>query len=97
MGTAKTSERGYGAEHQAERERWQHQLDAGQTVRCACNRPDCPYHDGRCPVMITAETAWDLGHTDDRTGWTGPECRPCNRSAGTRKAQGDGQMIIREW
>lgn len=95
--TRSTDERGYGAQHQAERDTWKSALASGLTVQCACTRPDCPHHQGQCPTMISDGDDWDLGHTEDRTGYHGPECRPCNRSDGGRKAHITSQMIIREW
>ena len=92
MSTGSTTQRGYGARHQAEKAKWQRTLDRGNNLRCVCERPECSKHDGRCPIIITASTAWDLGHTDDRTAWTGPECVPCNRSAGGR----NGNRVARE-
>lgn len=64
---------GYGRAHQRERRRWERILEAEQVVPCA-----------RCPEPIHHGQAWDLGHTDDRTGWQGPEHVSCNRSAGGR-------------
>ncbi|GAB7039715.1 MULTISPECIES: hypothetical protein [Catenuloplanes] len=72
-----TTERGYGHAHQRERERWRPRVEAGLV--------DC--HAGRCiepERAIAADAAWDLGHNDDRTAWTGPEHLRCNRSAGGR-------------
>ncbi len=62
--------RGYGAAHQRERARWAPRVATG-TVACA-----------RCQILITFGQAWDLGHPEDRTAWTGPEHATCNRSAG---------------
>lgn len=62
--------RGYDREHDRLRRRWAPKVARG-TVACA-----------RCKQLIRAEQAWDLGHTDDRTRWTGPEHATCNRSAG---------------
>lgn len=70
-----TTERDYGADHQAERERWRPHVEAG-TVDCHAKR--C-LHRTR---LIRPGTPWDLGHTDDRTTWTGPEHATCNRTAG---------------
>ena len=68
-----TSERGYGAAHQAERRRWEPRVAAGE-VDCA-----------RCGQPIVPGEAWDLGHVDDRSGWSGPEhAGRCNRAAGGR-------------
>lgn len=67
-----TTERGYGAAHQREREKWKPLVDRGE-VECharVCFMPD---------RWIQPGTPWDLGHTPDRTGWTGPEHRYCNR------------------
>lgn len=87
-----TTERGYGAGHQQERARWQKKLDAGAAIQCSCARSDCPNHDGQCSTVITSKTDWDLGHNDDRTGYNGPECISCNRSAGGR----NGNRVKRE-
>ena len=65
-----TYARGYDRKHEAERARWVPKVDAGLVDCARCNQPIQP---GR---------PWDLGHTDDRKGWTGPEHRHCNRSAG---------------
>ena len=73
VATASTTERGYGYAHKVLRAKWQQRINNGG-VTCA-----------RCGKPITRGMAWDLGHTDDRTGYTGPECVRCNRAAGARK------------
>jgi hypothetical protein len=65
-----TGSRGYGLSHKAERARWSRKVDAG-VVDCA-----------RCAQPIEPGRPWDLGHNDERTAWTGPEHRSCNRKAG---------------
>jgi hypothetical protein len=67
-----TGQRGYGLRHKIERDRWRTRVDAG-LVDCA-----------RCAQPIEAGRPWDLGHNEDRTGWSGPEHRACNRGAGGR-------------
>ena len=72
-GTRQT--RGYTAEHDALRRRWKPKVEAC-TVHC---------HAAVCiePVrLILPGQPWDLGHTADRTAWTGPEHATCNRRAG---------------
>jgi hypothetical protein len=70
MARGSTFARGYGRSHEAERKRWAPRVDAG-LVDCA-----------RCGQRIEPGRPWDLGHNDDRTGWSGPEHRVCNRRAG---------------
>jgi hypothetical protein len=65
-----TTLRGYGTVHQRERDHWRPKVDAG-IVNCA-----------RCHQPLEPGRPWDLGHTDDRTGYTGPEHAVCNRRAG---------------
>jgi hypothetical protein len=84
-----TTERGYGVEHQAERERWRPVVEAGEAV---CSR---------CHSGIAPDVEWDLDHHDDRSGWSGPAHATCNRAAGARKgnaqrALGAG-VTIRRW
>lgn len=85
--TLSTTQRGYGSAHQAERERWKPAVEAGHATCARCGKP------------IEAGAAWDLGHNDDRTAWTGPEHPACNRAAGARKAAQGAQraMTVREW
>lgn len=89
-----TSERGYGTRHQAVRQQWAARI-ASLPQQCVCDRADCPHHTGRCRVVIDSSTNWDLGHTDDRTAYTGPECIPCNRGAGARNS--NKPRPIRRW
>ena len=87
---AKTSARGYGTAHQRRRKHWQARLDAGEEIYCHRN----------CGTRIDP-TKWDLGHNDDRTDWTGPECIPCNRGAGGRNGalavHGAATITRRDW
>jgi hypothetical protein len=74
---AKTAARGYGSAHQARRRRWNKRIYSGEEVNCA-----------RCGHPILPGQAWDLGHDDnDRTRYTGPEHRRCNRATATHKAK----------
>jgi hypothetical protein len=79
--TRSTSARGYGAGHQARRRLLAPFVTSG-AVRCA-----------RCGKRIEAGTPWDLGHTDDRSGYRGPEHRRCNRSTATHAAR----KVSRAW
>ena len=86
---ASTSSRGYGSTHQRERAKWEPVVKRGG-VNCA-----------RCQQPIKPDQAWDLGHNDDRTGYHGPECVPCNRGAGARNATAvrmqRQQTTTRDW
>lgn len=71
---AKTSDRGYGWQHEKLRARWAPIVAAG-TTNCA-----------RCHQPIHPGTPWDLGHDDhDRDHYTGPEHRRCNRGEPSRR------------
>lgn len=69
-----TTARGYGHEHQQLRAEWAKELKKLGVLPCA-----------RCGESIYHGDDWDLGHTDDRTGYTGPEHRSCNRADGGRR------------
>lgn len=72
-----TTERGYGAKHQAEKERHRPTVDAGQ-AHCAelvCLEPD---------RWIQPGSAWDLAHDRANGGYLGPAHRRCNRAEGGR-------------
>ena len=65
--------RGYGQAHRRMREIVAKTVEAGEAY-CA-----------RCGHLIAPGAPWDLGHSDDRLTWTGPEHRYCNRSAAARR------------
>jgi hypothetical protein len=50
-------------------------MERGVTVRCVT-----------CTRVLTPDT-FDLGHTDDRTGYLGPQCaKKCNRRDAGRRS-----------
>jgi hypothetical protein len=72
---AKTTARGYGNAHQREKAKWKPVVDAGLAY---CHAKLC-----LMPTRwIDPALVWELGHTEDRTAWTGPEHRRCNRVEG---------------
>lgn len=64
--------RGYDQAHRLMRAQVAHVVEAGRAVCARCGKP------------IVPGSAWDLGHSDDRRSWTGPEHASCNRAAGAR-------------
>lgn len=70
--TGSTTQRGYGAAHQALRKSWKPRVDAG-LVAC-----------WRCRRLIEPGSRWHLGHNDARTGYMGPEHASCNLKAAAR-------------
>ncbi len=83
MGRSKLSkvERGYGAEHQRLKRMFAPLVAAGGFPCARCGKP---IRLLRKPEGLVPEP-WDLGHTDDRRAWTGPEHRGCNRADGAHK------------
>lgn len=80
--TGTTPERGYGYDHQKLRNRWKPQVATGQV---ACHAMVClEVRDGRSR-LIAPGAPWHLGHTPDRTGWTGPEHERCGAADGARR------------
>lgn len=74
-------QRGYGQKHVSLRQSWQQFFARGGVVICS-----------RCRRPILPGMKWDLGHDDhDRSKWTGPEHRKCNRA--TTKAP----LYSRRW
>lgn len=72
-------DRGYDYSHRQLREWWSTKIKAGEVV--LCHARICLEEQRR----ITPPMPWDLGHTEGRTAWTGPEHRRCNRSEGATR------------
>jgi hypothetical protein len=73
--TESSTARGYDSKHSRVRDTWLPTIAAGHGH---CHATTCL----EPTRWIQPGTAWDMGHTPDRTTWTGPEHRRCNRSAG---------------
>lgn len=73
--------RGYGTAHQREKRRLNPIVKRKGATCCAvrCLMPTRDIPPG------TESWQWDLGHTPDRTHWTGPEHPRCNRSEGATR------------
>jgi hypothetical protein len=80
-----TTSRGYGTTHQKIRKTWEPKVAAGNILCARCHQPIHPDHP------------WDLGHTDDRTGYQGPEHASCNRSAGATNSNQQRRTTQRDW
>lgn len=76
--------RGYDAAHRHLRRAWEARLATGETHICA-----------KCGQPVTAADQWDLGHTDNRQSWTGPEHRSCNRKDGQHKSAASAERWTR--
>jgi hypothetical protein len=89
--TRKTSLRGYGSSHQAERKRWDLVVQAGH-VFCV-----------RCGLLIVPGTRWHLDHSEDRLGYLGPSHARCNLRAAAKRgnklmrAKYAARVTSREW
>ena len=68
--------RGYGSVHKATRERYAALVASGLAV-CA-----------RCGLSIEPGAPWDLGHTEDRTGYSGPEHQEVQPARGSEEGRG---------
>lgn len=68
-------QRGYGTEHERERERWKPIVATG-TAKCI-----------RCGELIAPNAKWSPDHLDDRSGYGGPSHRLCNLKAGGRNVR----------
>ena len=76
-----TTARGYGARHQALRRLLLARWRPGDP----CARCGQPMWQRWRTANGRRVTAIDLGHTADRTGWTGLEHAACNRADGARR------------
>lgn len=87
--TGKTTARGYGSQHQALRRQLLARWRPGDP--CArCGQP--MMYRWLCTSDGRRVSAIDLGHTDDRRGYTGLEHRACNRRDGQRKTTAVNRM-----
>jgi len=77
-----TNDRGYGAAHQAEKNRWRPIVNAGQAQ---CTETIClEERDGRTR-WIKPGTPWHLAHGDGQQGYRGPAHERCNTSEGATR------------
>ncbi len=80
--TGTTAARGYGHQHQQERQRWAPTVAAG---KADCAELVCLNPAGR---WIEPGQDWDLAHDRVNGGYLGPAHSPCNRSEGAKHGNG---------
>jgi hypothetical protein len=80
-----TTQRGYGAEHQAERARWAPTVEAGEG-QCA-ERVCLEENEGR-GRWIPPDAAWHLAHAEGQHGYRGPAHARCNISEASKRMHG---------
>lgn len=84
----RTTALGYGFTHQQARARLAPVVATGTITCTRYGHPQFP----DCPGRINPGDPWELGHDDtDKSRWTGPEHKTCNRRAGGLKRT--GQLI----
>jgi hypothetical protein len=77
-----SSERGYGTEHKAERERWRPVVDRGDAY---CAEIVCLEENDGAGRWIEPGTEWHLAHAEGQIGYRGPAHARCNISEGSRR------------
>lgn len=84
--------RGYGADHEAQRKAWETRVARGEV---ACHAVECLEPERR----IAPGSEWHMGHTPDRSRWTGPEHPKCNTTEGAKRgaAARAGLRHSRSW
>ena len=82
--TGTTTQRGYGTPHRKLRARWRPLVDEGMV---SCHATIC-LEPSR---WIRPGPPWHLGHTPDRTAWTGPEHQRCSIADRNRRHNGRRQ------
>lgn len=89
----KTAEQGYGGDHQKLRRLEDRRVQAGGVP---CGAPVCLVERDGGSRLIRPGEAWDLGHDRrDRSRYTGPEHRRCNRATALKVNQ--RRLASREW
>lgn len=85
--------RGYGQDHKDQRRAWDHKVKRGE---------------GQCHAVICLMPTrnigpydeWHMGHTPDRSRWTGPEHPKCNTTEGATRGNAmrtTGVRHSRDW
>ena len=89
-----TTQRGYGWDHVKKRHAWEPKVRTGQVP---CHAAVCLEElEGRGRYIVPG-TPWHLGHTADRTGYTGPEHERCNEADGARRGNRQRGLVVTGW
>ncbi len=90
----RTTERGYGAAHKAEKERWRPIVDGGEAY---CAEVVClEERDGR-GRWIRPGTRWHLAHAEGQVGYRGPAHARCNIAESNERRRGLVSRTIDLW
>lgn len=89
-----TTERGYGAEHKAEKETWRPIVDAGQAW---CAEVRCVVAEKGGTRWIPPGSPWHLAHAAGQLGYRGPAHRRCNIAEVNRRRRGEADATRSLW